>query len=99
MPFSYANYFCAVPPWHGHVQTWYDISSLATIDRLRQELRQAPPKWILYEKQPETLRIHEIVFNGGKPIPFRYLDQMIGQKIDDGSWKVVYKSSYGGAKD
>ena len=29
------------------------------------------------------------------PLEHRYLDQMIEQKIADGSWKVVYTSSYG----
>jgi hypothetical protein len=98
LPYSYANYFCAFPPWHNHVQTWYDTAGEATVEDLIKELH-APPKWILYQSQPETLRIHEDVFNSGAPIPYRYLDQMMQQKIDDGSWKVVYKSSYGGTKE
>jgi hypothetical protein len=59
-----------------------------------QEL-QVPPKWILYQKQPETLRIHEVILNSGKPIPDPYLDRMIAQKIDNGSWKVIYKEQLG----
>lgn len=37
-----------------------------TVHDLIQEL-QVPPKWILYQKQPETLRIHEVVFNSTSP--------------------------------
>jgi hypothetical protein len=98
LPYSYANYFCAVPPWHDHVQTWYDTASEATVDDLINELH-APPRWVLYQSQPETLRIHENVFNHGESTPYRYLDQMIQRKMDDGNWKVAYKSSYGGTKE
>jgi hypothetical protein len=98
LPYSYANYFCAVPPWHNHVQTWYDTASEATVGELANELH-APPKWILYQSQPETLRIHENVFNHGASIPYRDLDQMIQRKMDDGSWKVAYKSGYGGTRE
>jgi hypothetical protein len=38
-------------------------------------------------------------FQQHKPIPYRYLDRMTAQKIDNGSWKVIYRSSYGGARD
>ena len=99
LPFPYANYFCNVPPWHNHVQTWYDISTMATIEGLIGELQQDPPKWILYQRQPEALSAHELLFNGGKPIPYRQLDRIIEQKIDTGSWKVIYKSSYGGTRE
>ena len=37
--------------------------------------------------------------NGGKPIPYRQLDRIIDQKIDTGSWKVIYESSYGGTRE
>jgi hypothetical protein len=59
------------------------------------ELQQAPPKWIFYQQQPEVVSFHEKLFNGGRPIPQRYLDQFIEKKISDGAWKVVYTSSYG----
>jgi hypothetical protein len=95
LPFSFANYFCDVPPWHDYVQTWYDTSEKSTIDALMEQLRQAPPEWIFYERQPEVVRFHEQTFNGGRPIPHRYLDQLIEEKINDGAWKVVYRSSYG----
>jgi hypothetical protein len=99
LPFPYANYFCNVPPWHNHVQTWYDISTMATIEGLIGELQQDPPKWIFYQRQPEALNGNEFLFNGGKPIPYRQLDRMIEQKIVAGSWKVIYKSSYGGTME
>ena len=25
MPYSFGNYFCVIPPWHGYVQTFFDI--------------------------------------------------------------------------
>jgi hypothetical protein len=95
LPFSFANYFCDVPPWHDYVQTWYDTSEKSTIDALMEQLRRAPPEWIFYERQPEVVRFHEQTFNGGRPIPHRYLDQLMEEKINDGAWKVVYRSSYG----
>lgn len=97
IPYPFANYFCDVPPWHDYVQTWYDTSSKATIDGLLAELQQAPPKWILYERQPGVLRLHEVIYQGGQPLPHRLLDQLIEQKTGSGSWKVVYKSTYGSA--
>jgi hypothetical protein len=95
LPYSFANYFCAVPPWHDYVQTWYDTTEKTTIDALMGELQQAPPKWIFYQRQPDVVAFHEQLFNGGRPIPQRYLDQLIEQKISDGAWKVVYRSNYG----
>jgi hypothetical protein len=99
IPFTFANYFCAVPPYRDHVQTWYDISSAASIKDLIDSLQQSPPLWILYESQPETLQVHENLFNGGKPIPYSDLAAFIRKKVDDGSWKVTYTSSYGGARE
>ncbi len=95
LPYSFANYFCAVPPWHDYVQTWYDTTEKSTIDALTGELQEAPPKWIFYQRQPEVLSFHEHLFNGDRPLPQRYLDQLIEKKISDGAWKVVYRSNYG----
>jgi hypothetical protein len=95
LPFSYANYFCSVPPWHNYVQTFFDTSSKETILGLMDELRTSPPKWILYQRQLHTLSIHETVFNQGQPLAHRYLDQMIEQKLADRSWQAVYTSDYG----
>ena len=30
LPFPYPNYFCAAPPWHGYVQTFFDTSTRAS---------------------------------------------------------------------
>lgn len=95
LPYSYANYFCAIPPWNGYVQTFFDTSSKETIQGLMDRLNAAPPTWILYQRQLKTLQLHEKTFNRGQPLQHRYLDQMIEQKIADGTWQVVYSSSYG----
>jgi hypothetical protein len=94
LPLPYANYFCDVPPWHGYVQTFFDISSKATIFGLMQELQDSPPEWVLYQRQLDTLALHETTYNQGRPLPHRYLDRMIEHKIEDGEWKTVYTSNY-----
>jgi hypothetical protein len=95
LPFSYANYFCSVPPWHDNVQTFFDTSSKETVLELMDELRTSPPKWIFYQRQLHNLSLHETIYNQGQPLAHRYLDQMIEQKLADGSWKTVYTSDYG----
>jgi len=95
LPYSYPNYFCAVPPWHGYVQTFYDTSSRQTIQTLIAELQSAPPKWIVYQRQPYNLALHEQIFNHGQPLPHRALDQLIEQKIASGEWQPTYTSTYG----
>lgn len=95
LPWSYANYFCNIPPWHGYVQTFFDTTSKQTIDGLMDQLRRSPPQWIFYQRQLNTLRLHEITYNQGKPLEQRYLDQLIEQKIAQGDWHVVYTSNYG----
>jgi hypothetical protein len=90
LPFPGGNYFCSVPPWHGYVQTFFDTSSKQTIDTLMDELQHSPPKWILYQRQLMTLRLHEMVYNQGKPLEHRYLDQLIEQKLSEGVWRVAY---------
>jgi hypothetical protein len=94
LPFPYANYFCSIPPWHGYVQTFFDTSSKETIEGVMEELQSAPPKWVLYQRQMTNMAIHEKVFNQGRPLQHRYLDQMILQKVADGEWKVDYSSDY-----
>ena len=68
LPFPFANYFCDVPLWTT-VQTWYDTSEKRTIDAQMEQLRQVPPEWIFYQRQPEVVRFHEQTFNGGQPHP------------------------------
>jgi hypothetical protein len=94
LPYSYANYFCDIPPWHGYVQTYFDTSTAETIFGLMDELQQAPPKWILYERQLDSLAAHERQYNHGQPLPHRYLDQFLEEKLADGEWKAVYTSDY-----
>jgi hypothetical protein len=95
LPFPFANYFCSVPPWHGYVQTFFDTSSKETSLGLMDELRTSPPQWILYQRQLYTLSLHETIFNNGQPLAQRYLDQLIEQKLADGSWHAVYTSDFG----
>jgi hypothetical protein len=95
LPLPYANYFCSIPPWHGYVQTFFDTTTKETIQTLEGELEHSPPKWIFYQRQLYTLGIHESAYNQGKPLEHRHLDEMIEQKIAQGTWQVVYTSDYG----
>ena len=81
LPFSYANYFCFIRPWHGYVTTFFDISTEQTIQSLMDELQRFPPKWIFYQRQLRVLRLCEIVYNHGNPLPQRYLEQLIEQRL------------------
>jgi len=94
MPYSYPNYFCAITPWHGYVQTWFDTATPQTIARLMQELNTSPPQWIVYQRQIRVLHYHEIEYNHGQPISHRLLDEMIMQKIASGQWQLVDKRNY-----
>jgi hypothetical protein len=94
MPFSYPNYFCDTPPWHGYVQTFFDTSTRSTITHLMSELNTAPPKWIVYQRQMKVMTEHEESFHQGQPLAHRDLDNMIMQKISTGQWQVVRKSNY-----
>lgn len=95
LPFPFANYFCATPPWNDYVQTFFDLTSKETIQTLISQLDTSPPEWIFYQRQLATLRLHERVYNHGNPLQHRFLDQMIEEKIAQGKWHVVYASSYG----
>jgi hypothetical protein len=94
LPYPFANYFCAAVPWHGYVQTWFDTSTKVTVDRIENDLQAAPPKWILYQKQPEVLRLHETIYNNGRPLPYHVLDELIEQRIAEGAWLIVDTSQY-----
>jgi hypothetical protein len=59
------------------------------------ELDKAPPEWIVYQRQLHNLRLHELEYNQGKPLPHRYLDQLIERKIATAQWHPVYVNSYG----
>jgi hypothetical protein len=92
LPFSFANYYCGIPPWNGYIQTFFDTSSEATINRLISELEKSPPSRIFYQRQTLNLKVHEDTFNGGNPLPHRRLDKLIMSKIERGDWVVMYKS-------
>ncbi len=88
-PFPYANYFCGIAPWHGYVQTFFDIASAGTVRRLIHELETSPPMWILYQRQPEILALHERIYMLGQTLPQRSLDTLIVAKLSSGQWQRV----------
>jgi hypothetical protein len=94
MPFSYLNYFCNTPPWHGYVQTFFDTSARSTITHLIDELDTAPPQWIVYQRQMKIMRGQEEVLHHGQPLAQRDMDDMIMRKIATGQWQVVGESNY-----
>lgn len=94
LPLPYANYFGSIPPWHGYVQTFFDISEPETIQNLMDELSHSPPKWIFLQNEPGILQMSEVEFNHGNPLQQRYLNQLIQQNITDGKWRVVYTSDF-----
>jgi hypothetical protein len=94
MPYSYPNYFCDTPPWHGYVQTFFDTSARGTIDQMMAELNADPPQWIVYQRQMNILEGAEKFYNHGQPLAQRDLDTMIFQKIASGQWRLVDRSNY-----
>ena len=94
IPFSYANYFCGTPPWHGYIQTFIDITAQSTMQKLLTELQGAPPQWIVYQRQMGSLYVLEQTFNHSRPSPQRALDTLITQKVASGEWTVVYSASF-----
>jgi hypothetical protein len=94
MPYPYPNYFCATPPWHNYVQTFFDNTTKATIDHLTEELNTAPPDWIVYQRQLQILGNYEHYYNHDRPIGQRALDELIMQKLNSGQWKLVEYSRY-----
>ncbi len=91
IPFSYANYYCDIPPWQGFVQTFFDLSGKDAIDDMMTKLQHSPPKWILYQRQLENLAMHEKVFNNGRRLPQRDLDEFIVANVVAGRWKLVLR--------
>ncbi|GAC1542213.1 MAG: hypothetical protein NVS3B16_06870 [Vulcanimicrobiaceae bacterium] len=91
IPWNYPNYFCAVAPWQNYVQTWYDTTPLALMNRLLDRLTSEPPKWIVYQRQPEVLAIHEAIYNQGRRLPQRTLDELIMSRLAEGRWTVAYR--------
>jgi hypothetical protein len=94
MPFSYPNYFCNTPPWHGYVQTFFDTSARSTIIHLIDELDTAPPQWIVYQRQLRIMSGQEGVYSHGQSFAQRDMDKLIMRKIATGQWQLVGKSDY-----
>ncbi len=95
IPFPYANYICGQAPWKGYIQTFFDTSSQKVIERLIHDLHDSPPRFILYQRQLKNLRAHEVIYNGGAPLPHRELDRLIITNVELGKWNVIYRSTYG----
>ena len=94
IPYPYPNYFCAIPPWHDYVQTYFDTSTRATILRLIGELKTAPPMWIVYQRQLHIMSGAERLYNHGRPLAQRELDTLIMDNIASGKWQLVEKRDY-----
>jgi hypothetical protein len=89
LPFSYANYFCYIPPWHGYVHTFIDTTIRSTMDKLITEIQADPPQWIVYQRQMASMAVQEKTFIHGQPSAQRTLDEIIMQRISSGQWQVV----------
>lgn len=89
IPFPYANYYCDIPPWQGFVQTFFDLAGKEVIDDMMAKLQLSPPKWILYQRQLDNLAMHEKVFNNGRRLPQRDLDEFIVANIVSGRWQLA----------
>lgn len=94
LPYPYPNYFCAAKPWHDYVQTFFDTASRSSMSKLMNELETAPPKWIVYQRQMNIMNGSERLYNHNEPIPQRYLDAVIAQKLASGDWKLLDYSDY-----
>jgi hypothetical protein len=91
LPFSYPNYFCDTPPWHGYVHTFFDTTLRSTMNELMKELQTGPPQWIVYQRQLVSMAPLEKLFNHGQPSVQRDLDEMIMRKIATRQWQLVDK--------
>jgi hypothetical protein len=94
LPFPTPSYFCNIPPWHNYIQTFFDISTRATIEQMMQELSTDPPKYIAYQRQLVVMSGAEHFYNHDHPIAQRYLDQMIMKKLETGQWKLLEFDRY-----
>lgn len=94
LPYPYPNYFCATPPWHGYIQTYFDTTQRSTIVHLMAELNTAPPEWIIYQRQLGILRGAEMLYNHRQPLAQRDLDTLLMRKIATGQWRLVERRNY-----
>jgi hypothetical protein len=91
LPFSYPNYFCDTPPWHGYVHTFFDTTLRSTMNQLMKDLQTGPPKWIVYQRQLGSIAPLEKLFNHGQRSAQRDLDEMIMEKTATRQWQLVDK--------
>jgi hypothetical protein len=73
------------------VQTFFDLSGREVIDDMMAKLQHSPPRWILYQRQMDNLAMHEKVFNNGRRLPQRDLDEFIVAQVVSGNWKLVMR--------
>jgi hypothetical protein len=92
VPWSFANYYCHVDPWHGYVQTFFDTATAPRIAALRRDLDQFPPDFIFYQQQSLHMRSHEIIYHKGKPVAQRGLEEQIMRNVAAGKWRIVFQS-------
>jgi hypothetical protein len=91
LPFSYPNFFCDTPPWHGYVHTFFDTTLRSTMNELMKELETGPPQWVVYQRQLVSIAPLEKLYNHGQPSAQRDLDEMIMKKIATRQWQLVDK--------
>jgi len=94
MPYSYPNYFCDTPPWHGYVQTFFDTTARSTVNHLLDELNVAPPEWIVYQRQVEVMHKQQSFYSPHQPLPQQQLDALMLQKIASRKWQLIEKKDY-----
>jgi hypothetical protein len=94
IPYSYPNYFCDTPPWHGYVQTFFDTTARSTVNQLMDELNYAPPEWIVYQRQIKVMAGQQSVYSPDQPLAQRELDTLIVQKVASGEWQLIDKRDY-----
>ena len=94
LPYPFPNYFCATPPWHNYVQTFFDTTTRATIEQLVRELKANPPEWIVYQRQINIMEGAERLYNHGHPLAQRELDALIMGNLASGQWTLVDESDY-----
>ena len=94
LPYSYANYFCDIPPWHGYVQTFFDTTARSTVNQLMDELNDAPPEWIVYQRQIKVMAGQQSVYSPDQPLAQQQLDAFMVRKVASGEWQLVDKRDY-----
>ena len=92
VPWSFANAYCHVEPWHGYVQTFFDTTTAPRIEALRRDLERAPPDFIFYQQQSIVMRNHEIMYHKGAPVAQRGLEEQIMRNVAAGKWRIVFTS-------